>query len=414
MFKKIAFICMMLLLGVTLIACNGDTISFAEPNVEIEVGEKYDLSPVLSKTSLKINYTMDKNDVITIEGGKVTGVAAGIVKVTATIDGTDISATITITVVEKQSETPTISFKDEDVELEIGEEYTLNPTLSNSELVVMYSADPMSSVALTGNKVKALIVGTVTITATITDTEVSATIQIKIVEEQVAPTISFDTDIVELEIGEEYTLVPDLSNNKLEVVYSAAPSEKVSFAGNKVKALAAGDVIITATIKNTEIKATKTLQIKEKTTLSFESDNITIDLGVTNEVVLVPTITGENIIDLLVAYEIANDEIISIENNTVKGLKVGTTSITAKIIGTNVETVITVNVINTTTLTVETITTIAAGDTHKLVVTDSADKYGIGVMFESSDSNILTVTSTGTVKGINGGVATITITSLSG
>ena len=413
MFKKIAFICMMLLLGVTLIACNGDTISFAEPNVEIEVGEKYDLSPVLSKTSLKINYTMDKDDVITIEGGKVTGVAAGIVKVTATIDGTDISATITITVVEKQSETPTISFKDEDVELEIGEEYTLNPTLSNSELVVIYSADPMSSVELTGNKVKALIVGTVTITATITDTEVSATIQIKIVEEQVAPTISFDTDIVELEIGEEYTLVPDLSNNKLEVVYSAAPSEKVSFAGNKVKALAAGDVIITATIKNTEIKATKTLQIKEKTTLSFESDNITIDLGVTNEVVLVPTITGENIIDLLVAYEIANDEIISIENNTVKGLKVGTTSITAKIIGTNVETVITVNVINTTTLTVETITTIAAGDTHKLVVTDSADKYGIGVMFESSDSNILTVTSTGTVKGINGGVATITITSLS-
>lgn len=413
MFKKIAFICMMLLLGVTLIACNGDTISFAEPNVQIEVGEEVDLSPVLSKTSLKINYTMDKDDIITIENGKVKGVAVGSAKVTATIDGTTVSASVTITVVEKQVESPTISFSENEVELEIGKEYTLNPLLSNTDLVVIYSADPMSSVEITGNKVKALIVGTVTITATITDTEVSATIKIVIVEEKVAPTISFDTDVVQLEIDEEYILTPDLSDSVLEVVYSAVPSEKVSFAGNKVLALAAGEVVVTATIKNTEIKATKTLQIKEKNTFTFENTNLTIDLAETNEAVLLPTLNGETISELLISYEITDEEIVSISGATVKGLKVGTTTVNATLISANLTAVFTITVTNSSTLSVERIESLGVGVTHELVFVDTADKYGLGVMFETSDAKILSVSSEGSLRGISGGVATITITSYS-
>ncbi len=411
MFKKIAFICMMLLLGVTLIACNGETISFAEPNVEIEVGEEFNLSPVLSKTSLKINYTMDKEDIVTIENGKVKGVAVGVVKVTATIDETEISAIITITVVEKQVVAPTISFSNAQIELEIGKEHTLNPLLSNNELVVIYSADPVNSVQITGKKVKALIKGVVTITATIKDTEVSATMTITIVEEAVAPTISFENEELEVEAGEELTLTPILSNEELEVVYSAVPSEKVKITGNKVEALTAGDVIITATIKNTEISATIALKILEKTTLSFENSSLTIDLGEANQVILLPVITGELLLPV-VTYVVDNEAILSVEANVITALKVGTASITATIVGTNVSTVIAVEVINTSTLSVEAVGSIEVGESLKLVVTDTADKYGLGTMFETSNSKILSVSGTGTIKGISGGVAEITITSL--
>ncbi|MFA7507760.1 MAG: hypothetical protein WCZ11_05955, partial [Bacilli bacterium] len=411
MFKKIAFICMMLLLGVTLIACNGESISFADQNIEIKVGDEYTLSPVLSQESLKVNYTMDKDDIITIEDGKVTAIALGSVIVTATIDETKISASITINVVEESSETPTISFTEDEVELEIGKEYTLNPTLSDTSLVVIYSADPMTSVEFTGNKVKALIIGEVTITATIENTEIAATIKITVIEEKIDPTISFENSEIELEVDEEFTLTPNLSNSELEVEYSAVPSEKVSFTGSTVKALASGEVVITAKIKNTEISASITLTIKEKTSLSFDNNNITIDLETSNSFILVPVITGENSETMQVIYEIDDEEILTIQEHTITALKVGTTSIIAKIDGTDIQTTINVEVINSSTLIVETITTIDVGETHKIVYTDSADKYGLGVNFETSDSKILSVSSDGTIKGISGGVATITIMS---
>ena len=411
MFKKIAFICMMLLLGVTLIACNGESISFADQNIEIKVGDEYTLSPVLSQESLKVNYTMDKDDIITIEDGKVTAIALGSVIVTASIDETKISASITINVVEESSETPTISFTEDEVELEIGKEYTLNPTLSDTSLVVIYSADPMTSVEFTGNKVKALIIGEVTITATIENTEIAATIKITVIEEKIDPTISFENSEIELEVDEEFTLTPNLSNSELEVEYSAVPSEKVSFTGSTVKALASGEVVITAKIKNTEISASITLTIKEKTSLSFDNNNITIDLETSNSFILVPVITGENSETMQVIYEIDDEEILTIQEHTITALKVGTTSIIAKIDGTDIQTTINVEVINSSTLIVETITTIDVGETHKIVYTDSADKYGLGVNFETSDSKILSVSSDGTIKGISGGVATITIMS---
>lgn len=415
MFKKIALICMMLLLGVTLIACNGDEggISFAQPNIQIEVGEEVNLEPVLSKVSLKINYTMDKEDIVTIENGKAKGVAEGDVKITATINGTEISATLNIKVVAKEveNEAPTINFDKTVVELEIGEEYTLSPVLSNSALIVIYTADPMAAVEITGNKVKALVIGSVLITGTIEDTEISAQLTINIVEAAADPTISFENEELLLKVDEEVTLEPILSNNALEVVYSAVPSEKVTFVGNKMTALAAGEVIVTATIKDTTISANITVMIEEKTTLSFETKQFNMDLSEGLELELFPIIGGPDAANAEVSYVISNEEIISITNHKVKALKVGTVSVTATIVGTEVSVELTFTIINSSTLSVETIKTLEVGESHKLVVNDTADKYGLGVMFETSNSKIASVSNEGNIKGVSGGVAQITITS---
>ena len=70
-------------------------ISFKEEKVEMNIGDTYELKPVLSVVR-EVNYSFDKDGIITINGSVVTAVGEGTVVVTAKIENVTASLTIEV------------------------------------------------------------------------------------------------------------------------------------------------------------------------------------------------------------------------------------------------------------------------------------------------------------------------------
>lgn len=102
--KLIAIVVIALSLFV-LVGCTKDSISFADENLAMVVGEEKTLSPVLSDKALVVEYEATPADAVTFVGNKITAVKAGTVTVNATIKDTKISATLTVTITEPVEKT---------------------------------------------------------------------------------------------------------------------------------------------------------------------------------------------------------------------------------------------------------------------------------------------------------------------
>ena len=87
--KLIAIVVIALSLFV-LVGCTKDSISFADENLAMVVGEEKTLSPVLSDKALVVEYEATPADAVTFVGNKITAVKAGTVTVNATIKDTKI------------------------------------------------------------------------------------------------------------------------------------------------------------------------------------------------------------------------------------------------------------------------------------------------------------------------------------
>lgn len=82
--------------------------------------------------------------------------------------------------------TPELKFEQSSYELKVGEELVLSPVLTNTKSLVEYTFDKEGIVEITDNKVKALSVGEVKITANLKDNkEIKAELTIKVIENHV-------------------------------------------------------------------------------------------------------------------------------------------------------------------------------------------------------------------------------------
>lgn len=95
--KKLFMFGVLFLAVLTLAACKKDpTISFADAELDLAVGEEVDLAPVLSETGLEVVYSVAPEGVVEITGATVKALADGEATVTATIKDTEITATVKI------------------------------------------------------------------------------------------------------------------------------------------------------------------------------------------------------------------------------------------------------------------------------------------------------------------------------
>ncbi|WPC42977.1 Ig-like domain-containing protein [Clostridium sp. JS66] len=89
---------------------NPTAISLDKTSMNLPVGDTHDLVATVTPDNVinkKINWISDKPDIATVdENGKVTAIKEGIATITATIDGTNISTSCTVTVTPKGT-TPT-------------------------------------------------------------------------------------------------------------------------------------------------------------------------------------------------------------------------------------------------------------------------------------------------------------------
>lgn len=216
-------------------------------------------------------------------------------------------------------------------------------------------------------------------------------------EVSVAPTkISFDQAKITLTVGDSKRLVvlTEPANMKLEHLQFVSSNENYVYVNKTtgaIKALKAGQVTIKATDLDSNLQATCTIVVKEKTKLN--KTNATINIGGKAKV----TVIGA---DKAVKWSTANSKIATVKGGIVSGTGVGTTKIYATVGTTKLACTITVRkpTISKSKL------NIYRGKSAKLSVKNVSKT----VTWSSANQKVATVSKNGTVQGVGIGKTTIT------
>ena len=225
-------------------------------------------------------------------------------------------------------------------------------------------------------------------------------------------TVKLNKSKVTIQMGKTVTLKatvsPSTADESLTWESSNTKVATVTSAG-KVKGVKAGTATITCTSNSTGAKATCKVTVGY---VELDKTEATILKGKTTT--LTATVYPSSLKDKSVTWESSNTKIATVTSaGKVKGVKVGTATITCTSNATCLKATCTVKVVNGIVTLNKTEACVQKGKTMTLKATVTpetlADK---SVTWESSDTKIATVTSAGKVKGVKYGTATITCTSV--
>ncbi len=169
-----------------------DSISFNDSELEINLNEEITLTPVVTGlTSYQLVYTTSDSSIVSVDNnGKIKGLKVGKAEINVNVKNTIKKACILISVVDPNAE-PEIIFDDESIGLLKDSSFTPTYVVINAleYLLIWESANPLVATVDQNGKIIAVNKGETTITATILDTDISASISV-IVAEEVSLTIS--------------------------------------------------------------------------------------------------------------------------------------------------------------------------------------------------------------------------------
>ena len=191
------------------------------------------------------------------------------------------------------------------------------------------------------------------------------------------------------------------SNTKIATVSSSG----------KVKGIKGGTATITCTSKISGTKATCKVTILDGS-VTLDKTEVTLQKGKT--VTLKPTVLPTSLEDKTVTWASSNTKIATVSSSgKVKGIKAGTATITCTSVATGLSATCKVTVINGTVTLNKTEAFIEKGKTTTLKATLTPTTLeDMSVKWTSSDKTVATVSSSGKVKGVGYGTATITCTSV--
>ena len=321
-----------------------------------------------------------------------------------------------------QEETISVALDMTSGEVEVGSTLSLVATVTGgiSEVTWTSSDDATATVDASGI-VTGVAVGNVTITATLSsDPSKTATcnITVKAVEQppvqEVAITMGQATG--EVEVGKTMQLsatVTGASNNA--VTWSSSDDTKATVDANGVvTAVAAGSVIITATSQeDTSKTATCNVTIKAPTVnSSITLDKASAEVGVGKSITLVATTVPTE--GVSVKWTSSNNEIATVNNGQVTGVKAGTVTITVTLVENGSETKtatcsVTVKAAERKVSLDQSKLEMVVGDekTLKATVTGYTTESNGKVTFASSDTTIAKVDDKGKVVALKAGTVKI-------
>ena len=324
---------------------------------------------------------------------------------------------------KEEPKDPTISFDKTTYEVEVGEEVTLNPVVTDLDNAEVEYTESVSGIvtSLSNGKYSATAAGTVTITATIKGYTASASVTITVKEIVLVDSITV-TGEASMTEGDTQTLsvavAPDNAKDKT-FKWSSSNSKiaTVSDAG-LVTALKAGTVTITATANDASAKTgTLKIVIKEKQILATEIDfDIQEKYYVGDEDTLVAKFSPANTSIKVAAWSSTNPTVATIdENGKLIAINAGKVTIVAKATdGSNVKASkqITVEEFNGPTV-VEYVgpTTFGVNEEYQLKASDFTSDAKEALEFISYEcfDETVSVSETGLVKAISNGAANIIV-----
>ena len=240
-------------------------------NLSLKVGENCALSVTIlpvDAADKSLKWTSDTTSVATVdENGKVTAVAVGSAKITATSSNGK-NAVCNVTVAENKISVTEVSLNKTTLELTVEGTETLTATVkpdnASDKSVSWTSSDTAIATVDTNGKVTGVKEGTATITATTKDGGKKAECKVTIKEKTTEVSISLDKISASMKVGDTLTLTAKVTPEGKKVTWKSSDETKATVdASGKVTAKAEGKVDITATVENENKSATCNITISK-------------------------------------------------------------------------------------------------------------------------------------------------------
>ncbi len=402
-----------------------DTLSYrTSPNNATEVGVQFSSS---DESVAKVN---SKGVVQGIKPGTAIITASslnGTVKDTAYVNVYKQGTTTVVNGESVKTETypSSIDIKEESINLTVGTTNQLTSTISPSGAsgkITWLSGNSRVATVNQNGLVTAVGAGTTTIIAkTINNKTDVCTITVGNYS-QGLKNIDITTNYSVIPVGVEKKLyvafIPSNASNKTITWSSNNPSVATVDSSGNVKAIAPGNVIITAQAVDGGFKDTaiidvvESANIVEETGISFETK--VYALGINRTITLNPIIAPSNASFKTIEFKSSNPNIATVDSNgVVKGISAGSATITATTKRNNHSATVTINVsaVPATGVTIKTTKlSMPLGETYTLqseVIPNNASDTT--VTYTSQNQNVATVNSQGIIKAVGVGTTTITV-----
>jgi uncharacterized protein YjdB len=376
-------------------------------------------------TNKTLSWTSSNNAVATVSSGIITAVSAGSAIITATsIDGSNISATATVTVTTPNVSVSGITLNPTTLSLVQTQTSQITATVApsnatNKTLSWISSNTGVATVSSSG-LVTAVSAGSATITASSTDgSNKTATTAVTVTSNVPVTSVSLNRTTATMYVSDTLTLVatvlPSNATNK-SVTWSSNSSNATVNSSGVVTAVSGGTATIRATTANGGYVASCVITILvHVSSISVSPSTITLTTGTTRLLssVLTTTILPSNASNKSITWTSANNSIVLIASgNLVVGGSPGTTTITAQTADLGYTASVTVNTVagvQSVSLNTSSVT-IFRNATYQAIATVMPSNAGNKtVSWVSALPSVATVSSTGLITGVSGGLAVITV-----
>ncbi|MGN0466780.1 MAG: Ig domain-containing protein [Lachnospiraceae bacterium] len=327
-------------------AAKVSSVKFSKSSYTMSQGSKKTLTVSISPSSekkRKVNFKSSNSSIVSVKRKannkvEITAKKTGTATITATVSGTKIRKTCKIQVKKAKVATKKVAISQSSAVIYTGYTKTLKASVSPSNAtykkVTWSSSNTKIATVSSSGKVTAKKAGKVTITAQVKEANKKATCKITVKN----PTISLSPTSKTLYVGDDSTLKAKVTPSSRKVIWSSSNTKIATISSSgKVTAKKAGTVTITAKIKDTSIKKTCKVTVKnveaKKVTLSETAVTIYVGQGRT----LTANVSPSNATKKDVIWTSSDTAVAAVSTvGKIVGKKEGTATITVKVSGTNI------------------------------------------------------------------------------
>ncbi len=427
----------------------GDTVAVSSISVNCEdlvslyVGEFYPVQATVlpsNASDKRVRWTSSDETVVTVDGGLVTAIGAGVATVTVkSVSNTSKFDEFDVFVSAASAVVPVtgVTLNADSLNLTVGEQSTLTATVAPTNATnkaVTWESSNQAVATVNAGVVTAQSVGTATVTVrsaantsavdTLTVTVTQATSSVLV------SSVSIQEESVTLEVGDvralTTTVLPADASDKALNWQSNNPSV-VSVVDGVLTANAQGSATITV-ISRSDVSKFDRVQVTVTGETNVPVTNVLLNKSTLNMVVgdseqLTATVLPTNASDARVRWESTNDAVASVSGGLVVANGAGTATVNAisesdSTVLASAQVIVTAPVVNVPVTSVSLDTSavsLEVGDVHTFVVTvlpqDATNKE---VTWASSNSSVVSVGAGNQITALSEGSATVTVTTRDG
>ena len=386
------------------------SITVSKSSLTVGVGQTATISAtVLPENANQTIVWISKDKTIaTVSNGKIKGVKEGTVYVNAYTYNKKLYAKCKVTVVANP-ESITLNKTSETVC--VGQKFTLKATVlpADAPQTVIWSSKDTSIATVSNGTVKGVGVGSTYIVAHTFDKKLYAKCKVTVIP--YPESITLDKSKETVCVGQKFTLKATVlpANAPQTVVWVTKDKSIATVSNGQVKGVGVGSTTIIAYTYDKKLYAkcqVTVIPYPESITLDKTTASVVVGKKITLTAKVLPANAPQTVI-----WVSKDKSIATVSNGQVKGVSPGTVYINAYTYDKKLYAKCKVTVIPAPEEVVlsKTSMTIYVGNTATLTASVLPEGANQGVTFESSDTSVATVNSSGVIKGVKVGTAYITV-----